>query len=92
VATGTPDVARPDDQNASRNVGGWEVSAEAELTFEQLVEELEATIARMAGGNLGIEEVTDLYERAGRLHAQATERLAAISARIEKLTGPATGS
>jgi exonuclease VII small subunit len=42
----------------------------------------------MAGGNLGIEEVTDLYERAGRLHAQATERLAAISARIEKLTGP----
>ena len=30
----------------------------------------EATIARMAGGNLGIEEVTDLYERAGRLHAQ----------------------
>ena len=59
-----------------------------ERTFEQLVEELEATIARMAGGNLGIEEVTDLYERAGRLHAQAAERLAAISARIEKLTDP----
>ena len=57
-------------------------------TFEQLVEELEATIARMASGNLGIEEVTDLYEKAGRLHAEATERLAAISARIEKLTGP----
>ncbi|HVF32789.1 MAG TPA: exodeoxyribonuclease VII small subunit [Acidimicrobiales bacterium] len=64
----------------------------ADLTFEQLVEELEATIARMAGGHLGIEEVTDLYERAGRLHAQASERLAAISARIEKLTGPATSS
>jgi exodeoxyribonuclease VII small subunit len=60
----------------------------ATLTFEQLVEELEATVARMAGGNLGIEEVTDLYERAGRLHALATERLAAISARIEKLTEP----
>lgn len=57
-------------------------------TFEELVDELEATIAKMAGGNLGIEEVTDLYERAGRLHEQATERLAAISARIEKLTGP----
>jgi exodeoxyribonuclease VII small subunit len=58
------------------------------MTFEQLVEELEATVARMAGGNLGIEEVTDLYERAGTLHALATERLAAISARIEKLTTP----
>ena len=57
-------------------------------TFEQLVDELEATIARMASGSLGIEEVTDLYEKAGRLHAEATERLAAISARIEKLTGP----
>jgi exodeoxyribonuclease VII small subunit len=65
---------------------------EAAMTFEQLVEELEATVARMAGGNLGIEEVTDLYERAGRLHAQATERLAAISERIERLTAPPTSS
>jgi len=53
------------------------------LTFEELVEQLEATVARMASGNLGIEEVTDLYERAGTLHALATERLAAISARNE---------
>lgn len=58
----------------------------AGLTFEQLVDELEATIARMAGGSLGIEEVTALYERAGQLHALATERLEAITARIEKLT------
>lgn len=58
----------------------------AALTFEQIVEELEQTIARMAGGTLGIEEVTDLYERAGKLHALAGERLAAIAARIEKLT------
>lgn len=60
----------------------------ADLTFEQLVDELEQTISRMAGGSLGIEEVTALYERAGRLHALASERLAAISARIEKLTDP----
>lgn len=58
----------------------------AALTFEQIVEELEQTIARMAGGTLGIEEVTDLYERAGKLHALAGERLGAIAARIEKLT------
>jgi exodeoxyribonuclease VII small subunit len=58
-----------------------------DLTFEQIVERLESTIARMASGELGIEEVTDLYERAGRLHAAATERLAGIEARIAKLTG-----
>lgn len=57
------------------------------LTFEDLVDELEGTIARMAGGGLGIEEVTALYERAGQLHALATERLEAITARIGKLTG-----
>ena len=67
-------------------------AADDPRTFEELVDELEATIARMASGNLGIEEVTDLYERAGRLHAQAAERLAAISARIEKLTSPPTPS
>ncbi len=60
----------------------------AGLTFEQLVDELEATIARMAGGSLGIEEVTTLYERAGQLHRLASARLEAISARIEKLTAP----
>lgn len=64
-----------------------EVTGE-EPTFEALVEELESTIALMAQGNLGIEEVTDLYERAGRLHAAATERLAAVQARIDKLTAP----
>ncbi|MBW3614952.1 MAG: exodeoxyribonuclease VII small subunit [Actinobacteria bacterium] len=63
-----------------------------EPTFEELMEELEATIASMARGNLGIEEVTDLYERAGRLHAAATERLAAVQARIDKLTAAAPDS
>ncbi|HEX4978904.1 MAG TPA: exodeoxyribonuclease VII small subunit [Acidimicrobiales bacterium] len=57
-----------------------------ELTFEQLVERLEKTIERMASGELGIEEVTDLYERAGRLHTAAVERLARIEARIAALT------
>lgn len=61
------------------------------LRYEQLVEALEATIARMADGTIGIEEVADLYERAGRLHAAAEARLAAIQERIDRLTGgPAT--
>lgn len=67
--------------------GGPSAPAE-EPTFEELMEQLESTIALMARGNLGIEEVTDLYERAGRLHAAASERLAAVQARIDKLTAP----
>lgn len=62
------------------------------LSYEQLVEALEATISRMADGSIGIEEAADLYERAGRLHAAASERLARIQARIDQLTehAPAT--
>lgn len=61
------------------------------LTFEQLLDELERTIDRMANGALGIEEVTDLYERAGKLHDAATRRLASVQERIEKLTGAPHG-
>ena len=56
------------------------------LTFEQIVQRLEETIGQMASGDLGIEEVTDLYERAGQLHDAATQRLAGIEARLAKLT------
>ena len=57
-----------------------------QLSFEELVSELETTIQRMAVGDIGIEETTDLYERAGRLHRLASERLARVQERIEKLT------
>ena len=55
------------------------------LTYEQLVERLEQLTDRMAAGDIGIEEAAALYEEAGRLHAAATERLAAIEQRIEAL-------
>lgn len=57
------------------------------LSYEQLLEELEQTIARMSSGELGIEEVTDLYERAGLLHDAAAARLQRIRERIDQLTG-----
>jgi exodeoxyribonuclease VII small subunit len=57
-----------------------------ELRYEQIVERLEATIARMADGTVGIEEAAALYEEAGKLHAAATDRLDALRARIESLT------
>lgn len=57
------------------------------LTYEQLVEMLEELTQRMSDGAIGIEEAVDLYERAGRLHAEAAERLARVQARIERLAG-----
>jgi exodeoxyribonuclease VII small subunit len=53
------------------------------LTFEQLLERLESITRRMAAGDIGIEAVTDLYEEAGRLHAEAGERLEQVRRRLE---------
>ena len=55
------------------------------LSFEELVERLEALAAELAGGGLGIERAADAYERAQRLHAAATARLDAVVRRIEAL-------
>jgi exodeoxyribonuclease VII small subunit len=63
----------------------------AEPTFEEIVAELEALTDRMAAGDLGIEEAAQLYEEAGRLHALATERLARVQERIEKLQADTGG-
>jgi exodeoxyribonuclease VII small subunit len=58
-------------------------------TFEELMAELDAITAQLAGGDLGIEAAADLYERAEKLHALATARLAGVKARVEKLGPPA---
>ena len=55
------------------------------MTYEQLVDSLEELTHRMADGDVGIEEAVELYERAGRLHAQAADRLAGIQERIARL-------
>ncbi len=62
------------------------------LTFEQLVERLEAITRQMAAGDIGIEAVADLYEEAGRLHQEATDRLERVKRRIEVLGEEATRS
>ena len=55
------------------------------MSYEELVDALEQLTQRMADGAIGIEEAVDLYERAGRLHALASERLARVQERIERL-------
>jgi exodeoxyribonuclease VII small subunit len=58
------------------------------LTYEQLVEKLEDLTHRIASGDVGIEEASELYERAGEIYRLAAERLAQVRARIEKLGEP----
>ena len=58
---------------------------EGSMTYEQIVDALEQLTQRMADGDVGIEEAVELYERAGRLHALAAERLARVQQRIERL-------
>ena len=55
------------------------------LSFEELVERLEALTAQLADGGIGIERAADLYGRAQRLHAAATARLDAVARRIDGL-------
>lgn len=60
----------------------------AGMTFEQILEELERITRQMAAGDIGIEAVTDLYEQAGVLHAEAAARLDRVRERIEKMAQP----
>ncbi|HEY3702295.1 MAG TPA: exodeoxyribonuclease VII small subunit [Acidimicrobiales bacterium] len=57
------------------------------LTYEELVEKLEDLTRRIASGEVGIEEASELYERAGVVHRLAAERLVQVRARIERLDG-----
>jgi exodeoxyribonuclease VII small subunit len=57
------------------------------LTYEELVEKLEELTRRIAAGDVGIEEASELYERAGVVHRLAAERLDQVRARIERLDG-----
>jgi exodeoxyribonuclease VII small subunit len=54
-------------------------------SFEQLVDELERITDQLAGGELGIEAATDLYERAEHVHELASARLAQVQQRIDRL-------
>lgn len=62
------------------------------LSFEELVEQLESMTRRMAAGDIGIEAVADLYEQAGRLHAEAADRLEGVRRRLGALTEEASGA
>ena len=55
------------------------------LTYEQIVEQLEAVTARLASGTAGIEAAADLFEQAQKLHAAASARLDQVRQRLDAL-------
>jgi exodeoxyribonuclease VII small subunit len=63
-----------------------------DATFEELMAALEDVTAKLAAGEIGIEAAADLYERAERLHALASERLRQVRARVGRLTGGVEGA
>jgi exodeoxyribonuclease VII small subunit len=67
------------------NRAGPSIASDDKRSFEQLVDELERITDRLAGGELGIEAATDLYEQAEYLHELASERLAQVQQRIDRL-------
>ena len=70
--------------------GEGSLDDERSMSYEQLVEALEQLTQRMADGEIGIEKAVELYEQAGRLHALASERLARVQERIERLAAEDT--
>jgi exodeoxyribonuclease VII small subunit len=86
-------MSRAESDDHDRGLGGDDAGDGAK-TFEELLAELEDVTDRLAGGELGIEAATDLYERAERLHGLASARLAQVQERVDRLraeAGPASG-
>jgi exodeoxyribonuclease VII small subunit len=61
-----------------------------DMTFEQIVAELESVAQTMDNGTIGIEAATELYARASELHAAARQRLVDVTSKVEALRGPAS--
>jgi exodeoxyribonuclease VII small subunit len=55
-------------------------------SFEEAERELEQIVARLEGGQAGVEEALALWERGERLYRFCAERLAAAEGRVEELS------
>ena len=59
---------------------------EAPLTFEEALRRLDEVVARLEGGEVGLEEAVALFEKGQAYLAACRERLAAAQRRSEELT------
>jgi exodeoxyribonuclease VII small subunit len=60
--------------------------APQDLTFEQALARLDDVVARMDGGDVGLEEAVRLFEQGQALLAVCRDRLALAQQRITELT------
>lgn len=56
------------------------------MSFEEALEELEATVAQLEAGELTLEESLALFERGQKLAALCNRQLEQASLRVEQLT------
>ena len=54
-------------------------------TYENLVTQLEAAVAKLENEPLGLEEALGLYEQGHKLLRQAQDRLTGLEGRMERL-------
>ena len=59
--------------------------AESKQTFEQAQVELEQIVERLERGDVGLEELTKLWERGEELYRRCAEQLAGAQGKIEEL-------
>ncbi|MDH3227519.1 MAG: exodeoxyribonuclease VII small subunit [Thermoleophilia bacterium] len=58
-----------------------------DLTFDAALERLDAVVARMESGDVGLEEAVELFERGQRYLDYCLKRLQQVERRIEELAG-----
>jgi exodeoxyribonuclease VII small subunit len=56
-----------------------------EPTFEQLQAELEGIVERLERGEVGLDELTKLWERGEQLYRRLSEQLTGAQGKIEEL-------
>ncbi len=57
----------------------------AEPTFEQMQAELEQIVERLERGDVGLDALTELWERGEELYRRCAEQLAGAQGKIEEL-------
>ena len=56
------------------------------LSFEEAQSELEQIVARLERGDVGVEELTKLWERGEELYKICAEKLEGVRGKIEELS------
>ena len=57
----------------------------AEPTFEEAQKELEQIVERLERGDVGLDELTKLWERGEELYRLCAQQLSSVQGRIEEL-------